>query len=293
MNVEIIDNIFSVFYFYFYLVFDDTKVLIKENQKVMKINMLEIREKIKAVETDNRKIDKQIDNIQSVFENETDKQLLKLSFVKENNLNIKKEKNVDMLNKLKAELDELNKKYNADELELTYYSIEQNIIDFFEKMTVNEKRAALIRIIKNCQLFHNYLVIDTGNILFVFNVKDKIELPQDTYNEFKNDKYFKENFKNPNSLFNKSGKYSKEIQKFVDAANAKNAVNKYSELQLLEIENKILLHHIIRRIGKFSIKEYHLSKPEIKQSIKNRFNKISIKYNITDINKIISFTADV
>jgi DNA invertase Pin-like site-specific DNA recombinase len=221
MKVEILDDIFSVFYFYFYLVFDDTKILIKENQKIIKINLMEIQEKIKTVETDNRKIDKQIDNIQSVFENETDKNLLKLSFVKENNLNIKKEKNIDALNKLEAELDGLNKKYNADELTLTYYSVEQNIMDFFEKMAVNEKRAALIRIIKNCNLFQNYLLIEAENILFVFNIKDKLSLPQSVYNRFKTDKHFRTNFLYSGELLDKHGNYQADIQELLDMPIAK------------------------------------------------------------------------
>jgi hypothetical protein len=278
MKVEILDDILSVFYFYFYLVFDDTKNLIKENQKIIKINLMEIQEKIKAVETDNRKIDKQIENIQSVFENENDKQLLKLSFVKENNLNIKKEKNVDVLNKLKKELDELNKKYNADELTLTYYSVEQNIIDFFEKMTINEKRTALIRIIKNCNLFQDYLLIEAENILFVFNVKDKIALSPNTYNEFKNDKYFKEHFLDNEDV---------DIEKIINSKNP--ALIQYAKL---EIENKLLRHYLVRHLDNLKIREYYLSQINDMKIIKKQLNKIGIKYEISDIEKIISFTDD-
>jgi hypothetical protein len=279
MKVEILDGIFSVFYFYFYLVFDDTKNLIKENQRIIKINLMEIREKIKAVETDNRKIDKQIENIQSVFENETDKQLLKLSFVKENNLNIKKENNVDVLNKLKSELDELNKKYSSDELTLTYYSVEQNIIDFFEKMTVNEKRAALIRIIKNCNLFQNYLLIEAESILFVFNIKDKLSLSQDTYNEFKNDKYFKEHFLENEDV---------DIGKILNSKNP--ALIQYAKL---EIENKLLRHYLVRRLDNLVIQEYDLSKSTNKISMKNNFKRLKVDYELKDISKVISFTDDI
>jgi hypothetical protein len=292
MKVEILDGIFSVFYFYFYLVFDDTKNLIKENQKIIKINLMEIREKIKAVETDNRKIDKQIDNIQSVFENETDKQLLKLSFVKENNLNIKKEKNTDVLNKLKAELDGLNKKYNADELTLTYYSVEQNIIDFFEKMAVNEKRAALIRIIKNCNLFQNYLLIEAESILFVFNINDKLSLPQSVYNRFKTDKHFRTNFLYSGELFDKHGNFQADIQELLDMPISE-ARKKYSQDQILLLQNKVLHWLVSRRMENIVINEYNLFQNASKKHIEKVFIKIGIKYDITDIDKIISFTDDV
>jgi hypothetical protein len=67
-----------------------------------------------------------------------------LTLIKEKELNMKKENNDIVLNKLKLELEELNKKYNNDELELTYYNVKETVINFFEKMTIEEKRTSSI-----------------------------------------------------------------------------------------------------------------------------------------------------
>jgi DNA invertase Pin-like site-specific DNA recombinase len=309
MKIEILDNIFSVFYFYFYLVFDDTKNLIEENQKIIKINVLEIREKINTVETENRKIDKQLENIQSICEETTDREFLKLTLMKENNLNVKKEKNIDTINKLKMELEELNTKYDEDELELTYYNVEKNIIDFFEKMSVSEKRTSLIRIIKNCQLFQNYLVIDTGNLLFIFNIQDKCFLPDDIYDKFKKDKKFKDNFLDSSLVINKDGKLSKNVFKYLDTL-PEEKTNKFIEIleniskpekikKLIDKDNLFLLSTIVnyfdtRVMGDIFINEIYLkrktSKIDIKTSTKKRLSNFGIDYDISDIDKIITFT---
>jgi hypothetical protein len=214
LDIDRTDEIFEVFFFYFYLVYDDTKSLIEESQRVLKINMMEIKEKIKDVETENKKIEKQIDRFREIYEKSDDAELLKLTLLKETELNKNREKNIDGLNKLKVELEELNKKYNDDELELTYYNIKETIINFFENMAIEEKRNSLIKIIKECLLFNKYIIIDTGKILFVFNTEDEIYLTTEIYDEFKKDKKFKDNFLHSSELLDKTGEINMEITKF-------------------------------------------------------------------------------
>jgi DNA invertase Pin-like site-specific DNA recombinase len=217
LDLERTDEIFEVFFFYFYLVYDDTKVLIEESQRVLKINVMEIKEKINNVENENKKIDKQIDRFREIYEKSDDAELLKLTLIKETELNKKKDKNNNVINKLKIELEELNKKYNDDKLELTYYNVKETIINFFENMTVGEKRNSLIKMINECLLFNKYLVIDTGKILFIFDTEDDIYLTEDIYNEFKNDKKFKGNFLNSSELIDDDDEISMELtQYFVD-----------------------------------------------------------------------------
>jgi hypothetical protein len=193
------------------------------------------------------------------------------------------------LNKLKSELEELNQKYNSDELELTYYDVKEKVINFFEKLTVDEKRQALVRIINKCQLFGKYLIIDTGKLLFIFNITENYELPETIFEEFKNDQYFKDNFLN--QLFDSNGEYPKEIQQFLNTPKEE-AVNKYSEIDLIDIENKILLHLITRRLGDSIIKEYRL-KDKIKSFMKTKLQQLKIIYPLDDIIQIISFTEDI
>jgi hypothetical protein len=57
LDIEKTNQMFDVFFFYFYLVYDDTKTLIEESQRILKINQMEIREKVKDIQIDNRKIE--------------------------------------------------------------------------------------------------------------------------------------------------------------------------------------------------------------------------------------------
>jgi hypothetical protein len=63
--------------------------LIEENQRILKINILKMKEKIKDVETENKKTDKQIDRFREIYEKSDDAELLKLTLVKETELNKK------------------------------------------------------------------------------------------------------------------------------------------------------------------------------------------------------------
>jgi hypothetical protein len=214
LDLERTDEIFEVFFFYFYLVYDDTKSLIEESQRGLKINMMELKKKIKDVESENKKIDKQKERFDSIYEKSEDTELLKLTLVKETELNKNQEKNIGVLGKLKLELEELNKRYNHDELELTYYNVKETIINFFENMTVEEKRDSLIKITKECLLFNKYIVVNTGKVLFIFNTEDDICLTTEIYNEFKNDKKFKDNLLHSCELLDKDDEISVEITKF-------------------------------------------------------------------------------
>ena len=283
MKSEKLDNILNIFFFYFYLVFDDTKTLIMESQKLIKLNQNELKGKIKTLDTLNRKLNKQIENFQSIYEKpENMENIDKLNLILDKETQLKKEmgKNDITLNQLKNDLEELNIKYNKDEAEFAYYDVKNTVIDFFERLSVNEKRAALIKIIKNCYLFGQYLVIDTGKLLFLFNIKEGYRLPESVYNEFKNDKFFKENFLTP--------LYDNYIKEFMDTP-VKEAVNKYSDIDLINIDDRIVLHLIIRRLGDLNIKEYLLKD---KIGMKRKLQNIGIDYTLTDTEKIISFTGD-
>ena len=63
----------------------------------MRINQLEIKEKIQNIEVENRKIQKQIDRFQSLYEKSEDTELLKLTLIKENKLNLKMDNNNSIL----------------------------------------------------------------------------------------------------------------------------------------------------------------------------------------------------
>jgi hypothetical protein len=294
LDIERTNEMFEVFLFYFYLVYDDTKVLIEESQRVIKINLMEIKEKIQNIKTENGKIQKQIDRFQSLYEKSEDTELLKLTLIKENKLTLKMDSNDNILGKLKLELEELNKKYNHDELELTYYNVKETVINFFENMNIEERRMSLMKIIKECQIFNNYIVIDTGKILFLFNTEDDIYLTTEIYDEFKKDKKFKDNFLHSSELLDNDGQIKIEITKFSMEIfkNIEKDIQIENKTRVDDLWNKIDNYFSVRRLKDIRITSYNLesNKIDMKSIMKKKLEKLGIKYKLREIEKIISFT---
>ena len=309
VRIEKLNKLFEVFFFYFYLVFDDTKHLIEESQRLIKINQLEIKERIKVIETDNKKLEKQIDNFQSIYETSQDIDKLNLILEKEKDLNIKLNKNITLIGKLKNEYEELSIKFDKDKLELTYYDTEETVIKFFEKMNNEEKRTSLIKIINNCQLFGKYIVVHTGKLLFIFNIDNEYILTKEIYKEFRKDKKFKDNFLNSSQVINKYGKLSKNVFKYLDSL-PEEKTNKLIQIfenitkpeklrKLIDKDNLFILSSIInyydtRILGDLFINEIYLKRNtneiDVKASMKEKLNSYGIKYDLSDIDKIILFT---
>jgi hypothetical protein len=170
-------------------------------------------------------------------------------------------------------------------------------------MTVEEQRTSLIKIIKDCQIFNKYIVIDTGKILFLFDIEDDVYLTIETYNEFKKDKKFKDNFLHSSELLDKDGQMKIEIMK-MEIIKILMEVLKGIEKKVdtdFQVENKPgvdnLLDKIgnyfsVRRLGDIRITSFNLesNKIDMKIIIEKRLEKLGINYDITEIEKIVSFT---
>jgi len=170
-------------------------------------------------------------------------------------------------------LDGLNQKFDADKLELTYYDVKETIIDFFENMPVDEKRVALIKAIRKCQVFGKHMLIDTGKLLFVFNIDNGCHLPDDIWTQFKADEKFKDNFLNTSKLA-EALKDDESFQKLMKSPDKKLLSDYFSA----------------RRLGEIRIFECPLHLKSLKEIITEKFNKLDIDYDLTGIDKIISFT---
>ena len=263
---EKINSIVEAFFFYYYLVYDDTKKLLKENQEIVNISLLKVKDKITAVENDNNKLHKQIINLQKIYEDSTDGELVKLTLKKETDLNLKLESNQSVIAKHKLELQELIDEYNRDKMEMTYYNIKDLVVSFFETMETSDKRTALLKIIKKSQFFSVFTVIDTGKILFVFNTEEDNTLPESAYNKFKKDKNYKHNFLNSTSKRSAT-----------------------EEEQLVKWANALVARHL----GNKEILEYVLNKKDMKNEMKQRLKKLRITYDLSKIEKVVSFTPEL
>jgi len=255
---EKINNLVEVFYFYYYLVYEDTNEFLKESRTLANLNTAKIKEKISSIQSESKKIEKQIDNFQSVYLDSPDKELLKLTLTKEAELKIKLDLNNKNVLQLKSELSQLDAEFKRDLKLLTYQNIKKLIISFFEKLNIEDKRTALIKIIKKCQLFGNYFLIDTGKLLFIFNVKEEYIVTDELYEQFKKGDHFKINF----------------------LVSSKSAENVSSNV-------KIVSNFLVRETGQV-VYRYEIKKSG--ELIKRTFAEKNIKYDLTGIESIISFT---
>ena len=289
---EKVNSLIEVFYFYYHMVYEDTNEFLKDNRAIANLNHSKIKDKISAVQSENRKIEKQINNFQNLYEEEiTDKEFVKLTLKKENELNLKLENNNSIIVKLQSELSQLDAEFKGSLKLLTYEKVKELIIRFFEELSVEDKRAALIKIIKKCALYKNYLLIQAEKLLFIFNVKEDYILSEETYNEFKNNKKFKDNFLNSSTLFNQDG----DIQKFLNTP--KSELETYSKAQInevimkaLDIENQMIDWYLVRFLGDLRIMEYRLKTPSDEKAIKEKLMLKEIDYGLGEINNIICFT---
>jgi hypothetical protein len=58
---------------------------------------------------------------------------------------------------------------------MTFYDVNERIIKFFNKQNIVEQRAELIHIIQKCLIFEDRILFDTGLIVFVFDINEKLE----------------------------------------------------------------------------------------------------------------------
>jgi hypothetical protein len=147
--------------------------------------------------------------------------------------------------------------------------------------------------IKECLLFNKYIVIDTGKILFIFNTEDEIYLTEDIYNEFKNDKKFKGNFLNSSQLVDEDDKISMELTRyFVDLFNNLTNEKWNKKSPVPNAWDKIDDYFQARKLGNIRINSFNLTndKMTMKSIVEKRLEKLGITYDITEIDRIVSFT---
>jgi len=201
IKLKRLNDLFGFFYFFYFGLYDDTKKLIAENQQKIKDNQNELKEKLRELEKENKSLDKQINNFSLAYE-KTDNPDTLLTLVEEKNkLSAKKDKSDIAIAELQKEFEALNNKFHQNNLELTYYDLKERIVNFFENYSESEKRDVLLKVVKRSQLFKNWLLIDTGNLLFIFDINENYELKPSIFEVFKNTDAFKDNFfdsvKNP------------------------------------------------------------------------------------------------
>ena len=194
-KIDNINEIFKIFYFYFYLVFDNKNELIKESQRNIKQNQTKIKEKIVKVEKEKLLIERRIIKFQNNLDNPNfDDSLLGILL---RNIKTSEDKLEELnigLSKLKIDFEVQNELFNNNELEMTYYDVKDKINGWFFKLNIEDQRNELIRVIKSCQIFGYYLIIDTGKIVFLFDIRQHYVFDTKLLDNLDKDEVYKDHF---------------------------------------------------------------------------------------------------
>jgi len=260
---EKINSLAGVFYFYYYLVYEDTNEFLKENQTVANLNIAKVKDRLATVQSDNRKLEKQIANLQSVYEDSTDKDLIKLTLTKEAELKIRLDANNENVLRLKSELSQLHAEFKKNLKLLTYESVKKTVISYFEKLGAEEKRKALLKIIKECVLFKSYLLINTGKMLFIFDIKEDYAITEELYNQFKSAEMYKPHFTTHGNFENPKP---------------------HGDIEIVSTS-----HFLVQESGKV-IRQYKMKNPEDLKITEEKLEILEIDYDLKDIESVICFT---
>jgi len=168
-----IDEIIKIFFFFSYMVFDDRNDLIKESLRIIKQTQVKLKENIEYCEKEVVRIEKLLNKYNKVLETTEDVDVI---HVLSRNIRTDEEKlekiNLE-LSKSKIEYELQNEKYGKTEREMVYYDVKDRVLNWFKKMSIEEQRNELIKIIKTCNIYEHYLLIDTGKVIFFFDINQK------------------------------------------------------------------------------------------------------------------------
>jgi DNA invertase Pin-like site-specific DNA recombinase len=198
LSVSKIDEIYKIFYFYFYLVFDDTKRLIEEGMREIRVQQAETKEHIASIEKQLVQFEKQTKKFSMALDNTDDVGVIQVLAGRMSAIEEKISKNTESLATLKIELEALNERYSGTELQNVYYSVKDRITNFFEKMNIEQQRGELLRVIKRSVIFGDNLVIEASTKLFIFDVSryKTYKFDSESYDKLMKDEVYLDNFLN-------------------------------------------------------------------------------------------------
>jgi DNA invertase Pin-like site-specific DNA recombinase len=214
-----IDEIFKIFFFYSRLVFDDTNDLIKESRRAIKQTKLKLNDRITKIENDISIIKKRMSKFQKALDTTEELDIIKF-------LSRQITENESKLNELEIELPGIKIEYELEddklkqaEREMAYYDVKEKILNWFHNMNIEEQRNELIRIIKTCKVFGHYLLIDTGKVLFLFDILKKEVFDMKLLDNLNKDEVYKTYFvelKNKREVRKLNGKLIPDVKLYRD-----------------------------------------------------------------------------
>jgi len=161
-------------------------------QFTIKQEMTIIEEKLNTIESTLKKSGKQLERQNRIALDDDDDDvargaLKKIAEIERRDEALEKERT-----SLIIELKKLNTKYAGTERDKFYYSTKELLLNWFNNFNEEERRNHLIKIIKKCLVFGQYILIDTGTIVYIFDTKMDCEFDMDMLKNLDSDKVYKE-----------------------------------------------------------------------------------------------------
>jgi DNA invertase Pin-like site-specific DNA recombinase len=189
-----VNEIFKLYYFYFYLVFDDTQHVIEESQRAIKAQQLKFQEQINRLEKNEKQLERRLAKFNEALDTTDDTGEIKILARRISDNEEHQLENYESLSKARIELEKLNEQYSGNESLNAYYNSKDMILKFFEEMNVEEQRENLLRITKECLVFGQFILMDTGNVVFLFDTNVHFRFNTDFLDHLDNTEHFKWRF---------------------------------------------------------------------------------------------------
>ena len=178
-----IDTILKTFVLYNILASDGETKFLKEQLFQEEIEKKAIKEKLKTLKANRKKLEIQKNKLKKALEAAEDVGTITVLAKQIDNAEgaiSEADKNI-----IDAEIDLENK--NADmektQAQLLYYSAKDLLIQFFEKWNIEEQRNHLLRVVDSATLNGTKLTILSGGVTYIFNTTKHYQFPQSMYQE--------------------------------------------------------------------------------------------------------------
>jgi DNA invertase Pin-like site-specific DNA recombinase len=205
-----INEMFKVFFFLNYIVYDNTPETHEETMRMIKQEQSGTKERIKDMENEIKQSERNIKKYERSLNNTDD---IGTVNVLAKRISVEEEKQKELyleLSKRKMELENLNIKYAREDIENMYYNVKDTVKAFFETEKVQEQRDMLSRAIKNCIVMGDYIIIDAGHNLFVCDTSAKYNFNREKIKELEEDRNYKYYYMGIEAYWN-SKEYDKKM----------------------------------------------------------------------------------
>jgi DNA invertase Pin-like site-specific DNA recombinase len=190
--VEKIDELFKTYFFFYYLIYNDSNTFVKETLENIRHQTQTIEAQIKSNKADIEKIKRKIQNLgDKLSEVAGDKMMIVIDLIDSSKKDLEEKKKINL--ELNNDLAQLNYKYNKTEMENTYLNIKEKILSFYT-MEIEDQRSELIKIIKSCFIFGHYILIDAGSVVFIFDTQMNYLFDESLLKNLKKDRIYKKYF---------------------------------------------------------------------------------------------------